>query len=103
MSALNSSSATNHMERPRQQGQLGSSVAVVEWARAGWRVFPLMPGGKQPLPGSHGFKAASNDPQVVAAMCWEFNGQPCNIGIATGDGLVVLDVDCKNGKNGCRL
>lgn len=74
--------------------------AALAWARVGWRVFPLVPGGKTPLPKSHGFLDASNDPEVISKMRWEVDGQPCNVGLATGDGLVVLDVDRKNGKDG---
>lgn len=74
--------------------------AALAWAAAGWRVFPLRPNDKKPLPGSHGFHDASSDSDAVAAMPWELDGVSCNLGVATGNGLVVLDVDCKNGKDG---
>lgn len=53
-----------------------------------------------PLRESHGFKDASSDPAIVGRMPWQIDGEPCNIGVATGKGLVVLDVDCKGDKNG---
>ncbi len=73
---------------------------ALKWAAAGWRVFPLRPNDKRPLPGSHGFHDASCDPDVVRAMTWEVDGVPCNLGVATGNDLVVLDVDQKNNKDG---
>ena len=86
-----------------QQGtQAGpqSLAAALRWAVAGFKVFPLIPDDKRPLRESHGFKDASNDPAFVVHMPWQIDGKPCNIGVATGDGLVVLDVDRKHGKDG---
>lgn len=54
----------------------------------GLRVFPCK--GKIPIT-PHGCKDASADPAQIAA--WWGNGQNSNIGIATGNGIVVLDVD----------
>lgn len=56
--------------------------------KKGLRVFPCK--GKIPIT-PHGCKDASSDPAQIAA--WWGNGQNHNIGIATGNGLVVLDVD----------
>jgi hypothetical protein len=64
--------------------------AAAEYCRRGWRVFPLR--GKVPLASSRGFKDASADPERIAT--WPGG---CNVGIATGSGLVVLDVDPKHG------
>lgn len=75
-------------------------AAALKWAAAGWRVFPLTPNGKEPLPESHGFLDAASDPAVVSAMPWQFDGVDCNVGVATGAGLVVIDVDVKHGKDG---
>lgn len=74
--------------------------AALAWAAQGYRVFPLCPNTKIPLPGSNGFKDASSDSAVVEAMRWEIEGQPCNLGVATGAPLSVLDVDVKGGKDG---
>lgn len=74
---------------------------ALKWAQAGFNVFPLTPGAKTPLPGSRGFKEGSSDPDVVSKMRWDVGGQACNLGVETGrNGLIVLDLDCKNGKDG---
>lgn len=67
--------------------------AAVEYARRGWFVFPLTPNSKKPLPGSRGFKDASNDPAVVAHM-WDQAGANCNIGLIPATScLICVDVD----------
>ena len=74
---------------------------ALEYARRGWRVFPLA--GKTPLKGSHGFEDASTDKTVIRS--WWNENPAYNIGIATGrssGGLVVIDLDRKNGKDGYR-
>lgn len=56
----------------------------------GYGAFPLVPGEKTPLfAGS--FNHATTDPEVIAL--WADRWPHANIGIATGAGLVVLDVD----------
>jgi hypothetical protein len=71
-------------------------------AALGFRVFPLVEGGK--VPAIDGWQAkASSDPErirrwwVGPVMGWE---QDYNIGIATGHGLAVLDVDDKGDRRG---
>ena len=76
------------------------------YAAAGWRVLPvyttregvcLCPGGVTcASPGKH--PAAKNWPAAATANLaiietWLGNGQIRNIGIVTGQGLVVIDVD----------
>ncbi|MBI3549879.1 MAG: bifunctional DNA primase/polymerase [Elusimicrobia bacterium] len=73
---------------------------ALEYVGRGWAVFPLAPNSKIPLPGSHGFKEATTDPEQVLAW-WKDNPER-NIGIATGlkSRLLVVDVDVKNGAKG---
>ncbi len=50
--------------------------------------------GKHPRT-THGFKDATTDPKVIRD--WWTRWPDANIGIATGEGLVVIDVDPRNG------
>ena len=61
--------------------------------RMGLRVFPCA--GKRPAT-PHGCKDATADPEQAAA--WWGAGRSYNVGIATGGGLVVLDVDADHSK-----
>ncbi len=70
----------------------GNLRAAQAYARAGWPVFPLIPGEKVPLSRTHGFQDASTDPERIAA--WWGRNPGRNVGIATGaPGPDVLDVD----------
>lgn len=61
----------------------------------GWRTFPLAAGSKIPPAGSRGFLEAMTDPIGVSAA---FHNVPrANIGIATGNGLLVVDIDPRHG------
>lgn len=91
--------ATAHlapMPDPSQAWGLGDSAALL--TELGIPVFPLPPGSKQPHPGSRGCKDATTDTERVRRWWGTHPGD--NIGIATGHGLDVLDVDCKNGQPG---
>lgn len=70
-------------------------VAAMDYVALGWHVFPLAAGSKQPLPGTSGFKDATNDYVTVAH--W-FVDHDHNVAVATGrnSGIVVLDVDQKH-------
>lgn len=87
---------TPAMDQSRKRDQ------AVDLARQGFRVFPLGVGAKEPA--YAGWQnAASSDPQRAHAVWSEaVTGDPLdyNIGIATGQGLIVTDVDDKNGKDG---
>ncbi|HEY5795419.1 MAG TPA: DUF3987 domain-containing protein [Bosea sp. (in: a-proteobacteria)] len=75
---------------------------AVALAEQGFRVFPLLPGEKFPAV-EGGFHQASPDPARVYRFWTEpLTGEPLNynIGIATGNDLVVIDVDIREGKNG---
>lgn len=56
----------------------------------GWPVFPIEPRGKRPLT-TNGHKAASTDPQQIAE--WWARWPTANIGLPTGAGFDVLDLD----------
>lgn len=78
-------------------------VVARRYADLGWATFPLKKGGKTPVAGSHGCKDATTD----RTMHREWFGKrgpyrDANIGIATGpiSGIVVIDVDQKNGHDG---
>lgn len=73
-------------------------------AAQGFRVFPLRPMGRTPM--KTGWQtAATSDAERVREAWWDpvmGVAQPFNVGIATGHGLVVLDIDVKHGKDGER-
>lgn len=75
--------------------------AALSLAASGFRVFPLRENGK--LPAIEGWQsAATTDPDKVRALWRDRKGlvREYNVGIRTGDGLLVLDVDCKDGRAG---
>ena len=66
---------------------------ALQYVRLGLSVFPLKPGGKEPLT-AHGCKDASKDSEQVTV--WWDRYPSANIGIATGKpsgGLLVIDLD----------
>lgn len=70
-------------------------------AKRGFRVFPLEIDGSTPA--FEGWQAkASSDPSVVEQLWTGPTGEsvPFNIGVLTGNGLTVLDVDTKKGRGG---
>lgn len=72
-------------------------AAALAYAQKGWEVLPLAPGAKQPLRGSQGVRAATNERGQVEA--WWDATPLANIGIHCGprSGLWVLDVDVPRG------
>jgi putative DNA primase/helicase len=102
---------SNHYADVEQQqpSQLDRALA---WAQAGYPVFPcrsqdeidpqtgeVIAKAKKPLT-PHGFKDATDNEGVIRA--WWTRWPDALIGMPTGKrtGTVVVDVDCKNGKNG---
>lgn len=68
--------------------------AAIAYVKLGYKVFPCVQNGKEPIGrlAPRGCYNATDDIGVVRAW-WE--AEPgANIGVATGDGLVVIDVDC---------
>ncbi len=77
-------------------GKTGCAEAAMDYARRGWRVFPLT--GKVPAEkGGCGCLDATADLGAVAAWFRGYAG--ASVGIATGatSGLVALDVDADKG------
>lgn len=78
---------------------------ALDYALAGWEVFPLS-NGKLPYFGSHGVLDASSDLRTVGAW-WSGKGYPAgyswipkansNIGGRLPEGLVALDIDPRHG------
>lgn len=63
------------------------------YAARGFLVFPVKEAGKAPLT-PHGCKDATADAGIIES--WWKRWPAANIGIATGGGIVVLDVDTKD-------
>lgn len=76
--------------------------AALAWAERGFRVFPLAPGTKMP-PKGFAWKAEATTDRAKLTGWWAV--QPdYNVGVATGGGLVVVDVDTRvNGALGALL
>jgi len=71
--------------------------AALAYAERGWRVHPLRPASK--LPGLNRWQEkATADSATIQG--WLESDPDSNIGIATGAGLLVLDVDTKNRHDG---
>lgn len=71
--------------------------AALAYAARGWALFPVK--GKKPLT-LHGYKDATKDPAQIFQLWSQW--PEANIGVVTGkiSGIVVLDEDNKNDKNG---
>ena len=75
--------------------------AALAWAARGFRVFPCIPGSKEPRV-KRFYEVATNDPAEVAKLWtdpvtgWSM---PHNIGVDTTD-MIVVDIDMKGGKDG---
>jgi hypothetical protein len=63
--------------------------AALQYAAAGYRVFPCRPGAKVPAT-QHGVHDATADPDRITA--WWTTAPAMNVAIAT-DGLAVIDID----------
>ena len=67
---------------------------ALSYAAKGWRVFPCKPKAKEPMT-ANGFKDATTDEAQIRK--WWTSAPTANIGIATGDSLLVLDMDIRHG------
>jgi hypothetical protein len=66
---------------------------ALNWARAGWPVFPCLDDGKPAI--REWQKLATTDEDTIRSWCW--GRVACVPGLA---GCFVIDVDVKNGKDG---
>jgi hypothetical protein len=84
---------------PRPDLSTDLLTAALARASRGIPVFPCVPGGKEPLT-RRGHLDASTDPRKIKA--WWTRHPNANIGIPTGErsGLLVLDVDVDEDKDG---
>lgn len=73
--------------------------AALSYAGMGFRVFPLVPKTKRPIT-ANGFKNATADEAKIKD--WWGKKPDCNIGIACGEGIAVIDIDLDEsaGENG---
>jgi hypothetical protein len=73
--------------------------AALIYASEGWFVFPVVANTKFPLT-DHGCKDATVDAMAIQKFWTTY--PDANIGVATGpdSNLIVLDFDCKDGKQG---
>lgn len=66
--------------------------SALRLAALGYRVFPLEPNGKRPIVSRWPDVATTDEAKIRA---WWAEWPTANIGLRTGEGLVVLDCDCK--------
>lgn len=81
---------------------VGSKLqAALAWARRGFKVFPLVPNGKEPVVAAFG-TSATDDETIIQAWWRDPVTQverDYNIGVLTTD-IVVADIDVKSNKPG---
>ena len=72
--------------------------SALSYAKAGFRVFPLAPNskGKQVV---SSWKEEATDNPIEIMNWWNINPN-YNVAIATGNGLLVIDIDTKKGAKG---
>lgn len=68
------------------------------YANKGFKIFPLAEKSKDPFKGSNGFKDATSDINQIRK--WWTEHPMANIGMATGNGIAVIDVDEGVSNNG---
>lgn len=76
--------------------QVSLHSAALWYAEQGLKIFPLSPGSKVPLKGSGGCKDATTDRTLIDS--WWTGNPNCNIGLATGFLVDVVDIDGLEGQ-----
>lgn len=92
-------------QRQRKQDEPGLLGEAAAWyAQQGFRIFPLTPGSKVPLParwgccgGSHRRGCTDALDDVTAARAWWRAHPDANVGLATGHLVDVIDQDGPDG------
>ena len=69
--------------------------AALEYADRGWRVFPVKPKHKAPPLISDWPNKTTTDPEQIKR--WWHHWPSANVAIATGGGLIVVDIDFGRG------
>jgi hypothetical protein len=72
-------------------------------ARLGIKVFPVQSSNRQPYGGGHGFYEGTSDDfeKIATWFSMDYPESTTEVGVWTGgSGLVAVDIDRKNGKNG---
>ncbi len=81
---------------------MGTLNAALDWARRGFRVFPLLENDKEPAYADDWRQIATNDPDMITRM-WRDpvlgTERNYNIGCSCND-MVVVDIDVKKDKDG---
>ena len=101
MRGTNMNANTNIIAALRAAAQCQTSrEAALAYAAAGIPVFPCRSDKTPATP--HGFKDATTDETKIkqAWDAWDGTFQPLIVGIPTGQGFVVIDLDYKDGKDG---
>jgi hypothetical protein len=83
---------SSHQSADKDQG---NAYAAFDYIHDGLEVIRLVPGTKDPFKGSHGYLDATTDPEQVNR--WWRQQPRANIGIRPPAGVVVLDIDPRNG------
>ena len=81
---------------PNRSGPASLTIVALHYASWGWPVFPLRDRSKKPVT-KHGLLDATTDLDRIAR--WWNRHPDNNIGLPTGHGFDVLDVDPANGGN----
>jgi len=73
--------------------------AALAYAKHGWAIFPLKKCSKHPAV-LRGFLAATTNELTIAREWFDGKNKGGNIGFATGNGILIIDVDVRDGKPG---
>ena len=76
-------------------------TSAIDYAKKGWYVFPIMPDSKHPYAEFKWKKQSTKNVSVIKKAGESSLYKDCNWALDCGrSGILVLDVDCKHGKNG---